>query len=525
VLQENLGLFDTPPSRREIRLALAVLGLFLAAFLVILPLVDVPLGEVTAFVPVIDAVMCVGELIIATLLFAQAAVFRSRALSLLASGFVFIALLLVPHALAFPGAFTPNGLIGDGTNTTAWVMIFRRWGFPLAVILYVLLNRKDQAAQSEMERPQPMVLVGLLSAMVLAVFVTLLATRGVHWLPTMFLNRSNTFFSNLLLANISMLAAAAAAIGILFVNRRSVLDMWLTVALAGWLIQTLWNLPLHARFTVGWYALFVIMLIANLFVLLALIAESNRLYARLALATAARNREHEARMMSMDAVTAAIAHEVGQPLTAVTANAMAGLEWLRRDPPDNLRATKAMRDTLEAATRTTDVVRSIRAMFAKRPIAASEFSLNDLVRETAAFLDRELAGERVALELTLDEELPPVLADRVQIQRVLVNLFTNAIDSLGATRGRVRRIAVRSAPLNREEVLLEVSDTGIGIAPEEKAHIFDAFFTTKATGTGLGLSLCRTIVEEHGGRLWASPGELHGATFHMQLPRGGVPAL
>ena len=162
-------------------------------------------------------------------------------------------------------------------------------------------------------------------------------------------------------------------------------------------------------------------------------------------------------------------------------------------------------------------------MFAKGPGAATEFSLNDLVRETASLLDRELAGAKVSLELALDETLPPILADRVQIQRVLVNLFTNAIESLGATRGRPRRIAIRSMPMDGQDVLLEVSDTGTGIAPEEMEHIFDPFFTTKATGTGLGLSLCRTIVEEHGGRLWASRGEEHGATFHLQLPRSGLP--
>ena len=293
--------------------------------------------------------------------------------------------------------------------------------------------------------------------------------------------------------------------------------MWLLVALSGWLIQSLLIMTLQGRFTAGWYCLFVMMLFSHLVVMLALIAESNRLYARLALSTAARNREREARLMSMDAVAAAISHEVGQPLTAVTTNAMAGLNWLTRARPDPEKAIKALRATIDAGHRTTDVIKSIRAMFAKGPGTATEFSLNDLVRETASLLDRELAGEKVSLQLALDEALPPILADRVQMQRVLVNLFTNAIESLAATRGRPRRIAIRSVPLDGQDVLLEVSDTGIGIAPEEMARIFDAFFTTKATGTGLGLSLCRTIVEEHGGRLWASPGEKHGATFHLQL--------
>ena len=145
--------------------------------------------------------------------------------------------------------------------------------------------------------------------------------------------------------------------------------------------------------------------------------------------------------------------------------------------------------------------------------------------ETASLLDRELAASKVSLQLSLDEALPPILADRVQMQRVLVNLITNAIESLRAISDRPRRIAIRSALLDGKDVLLQVSDTGAGIAPEDIEHIFDAFFTTKATGTGLGLPLCRTIVEDHGGRLWASQGEPYGAIFHLRLPRSGAFAV
>jgi signal transduction histidine kinase len=154
----------------------------------------------------------------------------------------------------------------------------------------------------------------------------------------------------------------------------------------------------------------------------------------------------------------------------------------------------------------------------------TELSLNDLVRETAWLMDRELAAENISLKLALDEALPPVVGSRVQVQRVLVNLFTNAIESLGATRGRPRRISIRSALVDGHEVLLEVSDNGLGIPSEAMSHLFETYFTTKATGTGLGLSLCRTIVEAHGGLLWASQGAAHGATLHLQLPRGELAA-
>ena len=144
-MRDQLGLFDTPPDRHEIRLGFGVVGLLLLLLLAILSLHDVRLIEVPAFIPVIDAIMLVGELITATLLFAQAAVFRSRALLVLATGFVSSALLLIPHALTFPGAFAPNGLLGAGVNSTAWIASIRRGAFPIFIILYVLWQRKESA--------------------------------------------------------------------------------------------------------------------------------------------------------------------------------------------------------------------------------------------------------------------------------------------------------------------------------------------------------------------------------------------
>lgn len=524
MLQDQLGLFDTPPSRKQIRYSMAIVGLLLAFLVAILTLPDLPLGQIDAFIPMIDATTILVDLIIATLLYVQASVFRSRALRALATGYVFTGLMLVPHALTFPGAFAPGGLLGAGVSTTVWIYIFWRTGLPIAIILYVLFNRPDATAPPSTERPAGGTGLAISAAVALVVAITVLTTVGHDVLPQLYISRAASNYPNLLRVNAALIALAVVAMIMLFRQRKSALDLWLLVVMSAWLVQTLLFLSFRGRFTAAWYLTSVVVLLSHLYLMLALIAESSRLYARLALATAARNRERDDRLMSMDAVAAAIAHEVGQPIAAVTTNGMVGLHWLAQTPPNLDKANEALRATIDAGRRTNDVIKSVRTMFAKGPSTASEFNLNQLVRETASLLDRELAGARVSLRLALDESLPPILADRVQIQRVLVNLLTNAIESLDTSSRGPRRIAISSARLNGKKVVLEVSDNGNGIDAGEIEKIFEPFFTTKATGTGLGLSLCRTIVEEHGGRLWASSGEGQGATFHLQLPCGNGPA-
>lgn len=515
---EHLGLFDTPSSPKDIRLGLAIVGLLVAALLLILPIRDIPLPEIEAFIPAFDAFMLLCEIIIASLLFAQASLFRSRALTVLATGYVFVALLHIPHALTYPGIFAEDGLLGAGPNTATWITSVKRGAFPIAVTLYVLLSRSDSPAPLPTLNPGARIAGGVCAAIALATAVTAATTIGHDLLPPL-VDRRNVIYSNLLAVHVVLMVLTTMAIAILFRKRRSVLDMWLMVALSAWLVQLLLNLPLKGSYTIGWYSLYVLIMIANFIVMLALLAEAHRLYARLALSTAARNREREARLMSLEAMAGAISHEVGQPLSAVTTNAMAGLTWLTRSPPDLEKGIEAIRATIEAGHRTFDVVKSTRTLFAREVGAATEIDLNELVRDTASLLNRELGASQVSLRLKLAEELPLIRGNRTQLQQVLINLFTNAIEALHATPSRLRSITVRTTPFPERDVLLEIRDSGPGIRPGAAGQIFDAFFTTKRAGTGLGLSLSRTIVEAHGGRLWALPEADHGAAFCLRLPR------
>lgn len=515
--QDYVGLFDTPPTPKQIRFSWITVALLVVAMLVVLAMPDVRTVELNAVVPVIDSIMLLCDLVIATFLYVQASVFRSRALTVLASGFVFIALLLITHMLTFPGAFAPRGLLGADMSTTGWAYMIRRAAYPIAIVLYVVMRRAELAAEPGQRQPSPLILPGFIAAIVLAVGTTILVTSGHDLLPPMFSDRLRVVRSTLIAGNLTILVLVLTAMVILYRQRRSVLDMWLLVSLVAWLIQLPVNMMTWARYTVGFYAQFALMPTSHLILMLALIGESTRLYVQLALSTAARRRERNALLMSMDAMAATFAHEIGQPFTAVTTNAKAGLNYLTRPSPNVDKAIEALRAALDAGKLTSSVIKSLRAMVATEPGTISEFCSNDLVRQTGQLLHRELEAANVSLDLKLDEALPPVQADRVQVQLVLVNLLMNAIEALAGTR--TRRITVRSAPLDAHAVTIEITDTGRGIATEDMDRIFEAFVTTKVTGTGLGLAIGRVLTEEQGGRLWVSQNADQGATFHLQLPR------
>jgi C4-dicarboxylate-specific signal transduction histidine kinase len=224
------------------------------------------------------------------------------------------------------------------------------------------------------------------------------------------------------------------------------------------------------------------------------------------------------RMSAMGALAASISHEVNQPLAAVVTNADACMMWLSSDPPNLDEARVAVDSIAREGTRASDVVRHIRAMFMKATPERTKVQLNDLIREVGVLVEGAALRNQVLLQTELGADLPATMGDRVQLQQVIVNLILNGIEAMSDVAGRPRRLVIRSEMRNSDEVLVAVRDCGVGIAPQNEKRIFNAFFTTKAQGMGMGLSISHSVIEAHGGRLWASNNSDHGATLQFTLP-------
>jgi C4-dicarboxylate-specific signal transduction histidine kinase len=224
------------------------------------------------------------------------------------------------------------------------------------------------------------------------------------------------------------------------------------------------------------------------------------------------------RISALGALAASISHEVNQPLAAVVTNADACMIWLSSDPPNLEEARTAVDSIAREGTRASEVVRHIRAMFTKTAPERTRVQINDLIREVGTLTEGAALRNQVALRAELAGDLPPVMGDRVQLQQVIVNLILNGIEAMSDVAGRERRLVIRSEMPNSDQVLVAVEDSGIGIDPKNEKRIFDAFFTTKAQGMGMGLSISHSIIESHGGRLWASRNSDYGATIQFTLP-------
>jgi signal transduction histidine kinase len=519
--EHHFVLSSLAPGRAQKRLALGiVLGLLIALYLITGPLSGIQLGAISAFVAVYATAMFVTDSITAILLYAQFSILRSRAILVIASGYLFAALIVVPYTLAFPGVFAPNGVIG-GLQTAAGLYVLWHCGFPIFVIGYALSKDEDPGKWVWHGKARSAIFRSVAWTAVAAAAGALLCIRGEEYLPRIMLDpfHFSPEWPYLVGAPIGLLCISALVV--LWFRRRSVLDLWLMVVMCLYLVEIpLSYYPVPSRYSTGWYAVRIIGFLSSSTVLTVLLYEITSMYARLLGAVVGRRHEREARLITGDAVAASIAHELRQPLTAMVTTADAGLRFLDRSLPNPDKAKEAFKRIAADGHRAGALIGNIRAHFKSDVRERASFPLNTLIQEALALARGDLEKHGIFVEAVPDKQVPEVRGNRVQLQQVLLNLITNAIDAMAA-REEPRVLTVSSAVHEGDGVIVSVADTGAGVSSQDSERIFNPLFTTKSDGMGMGLSICRAIIEAHHGRLWVSPNSPRGAVFQFTLRAGG----
>ena len=520
--EQDFILSSLSPGPVQKRLALAVVIGILVVFVLITagPFSSIRTSPVAAFVPAYATAMFVCDSITAIILYAQFSVLRSRAILVIATGYLFTAMILIPWIMTFPGVFGPSGLIG-GLQSTSWLYFSQHAGLPLFVIGYALSRDADPAKRIWQGTLRSAIGLSVGFTVALVTGVAFFCIAGEAFLPRVVLD---SFHLSPLwpyaAAPVALLSVAALVV--LWLRRHSMLDLWLMVVMCLYAIEIpLSYYPDPVRFSVGWYTVRVIGFFSSTLVLFVLLYEIEALYSKLFGAVLAERRERVARLMTGDAVAATIAHEVKQPLTSMITSATAGFRFLDRSIPNLDRAKQAFKQIVDDGHRAGDVVGSIRMMFRNDARTRTSLDVNELIREALALERGDLQKHQILVQAEPNRQLPEVQGDRVQLQQVLLNLITNAIDAMAA-KEEPRVLRVTSEAHEDDSVMVSVADTGGGINSQDSERVFNPLFTTKSDGMGMGLSICRAIIEAHDGRLWATPNIPRGAVFQFTLRANGA---
>jgi signal transduction histidine kinase len=372
-----------------------------------------------------------------------------------------------------------------------------------------------------------------------SIAATIALVLGLFWfvtqhhdlLPITFVDVRPLSLFRRIVGGVVILVLGCIALCLLWARRRTLLDEWLMVALSAILIEVALASVLSGnRYTVAWYAGRFYQLVAATVVMAVLLVEMTALYANVARsnmllqherlllerAVQAKRREREARLMTGDAVAASIAHEIRQPLTAMVTTADAGLRFLDRSLPTLDKAKEAFKRIVADGHRAGALIGTIRANFKSDLREITSFHLNELIREALALARGDLEKYGIVVQAEPNSELPEVRGNRVQLQQVLLNLIMNAVDAMAASDDP-KILSIKSKPYEGGRVMVAVADTGTGIGSHDIDRIFNPLFTTKPDGMGMGLSICRAIIETHEGRLWFAPNTPRGAVFQFTL--------
>jgi signal transduction histidine kinase len=506
-------LSELAASRDHRRAAVASAALLGIAFCAVLSYAKAQGPLIPGFVPVLDTTLFLTDLVTAVLLYSQFTASRAPAVLALATGYLFTSLVIAVHLLAVLGRFSIPGLPGSSLHATDGLYILWHLGLPLALIVYTALKgaKRPLIADARFAVFLSAAAVALLGSALVLVF-----TSFGRLLPASVAARAYLHWGYLAGPPILLLSGAAGVL--LWWRRSSVLDVWLLVVLWAWLIEASALTLAPERYSVMWYAGYSFALLASSFVLLALLYELTMIYTRLATAEEAHEREHASKRLTLEVIVGSIAHELRQPLTAIVANCDAALELLARGPPDLEETRVALNEISAEGLRAGEILTSIQATLTDAGTAATLIDMGQVVSETVGLLRAELQFHEVLVRLETAAALPRVKGNKGQLLQVMVNLISNAVYAMRDISSRARVLSIRTQLHDPATVAIQVQDSGIGISPALQPRIFEPLVTTKLRGNGLGLTICRSIIEAHQGRialLWAG-GE--GACLQVLLP-------
>jgi PAS domain S-box-containing protein len=634
----EMWLLGAPPTARQTRWVATVAVCQVAALALLAPFASIQVGQINGFIPAVESVVFMTDLVTSVLLFSQFAAHRLSGLLVLACGYLFSALIVIAHALSFPGAFSPIRLPGAGFHTTPWLYWFWHFTFAVALLGYGLM--RNEKSERGLFRGSSLAVIVRSAALVLALVcgLTLLTTAGHDYLPLLFADSDRGLQVNPLVPNLlraSTILACVCAIAVLWLRRRSVLDQWVMIVALAVILEVVivvWLSP--KRFDVGFYAGRLCSLLTSTIVMTVLLVETMRLYSDVArsnedkirrlvdsniigicifdlhrrileandafLSIVAYTRDdvtsgrltftgltppewaevderllaqlvstgtwkpsekaffrkdgsrvpvlvggatfggsgqqgvafvvdlterkraeaelaHANRVSTMGQLTASIAHEVNQPLAALLTNAHTAAHWIGRQPPDLEKTKQSIDRIVSEGRRAADIVSRIRDLSKKAPVQKKGIEINGTILDVIRLVRVSMSDNGVLANVQLAEGLPAILGDKVQLEQVILNLVVNAIEAMSGVE-RSREMLISTSKAQSDGVLITVRDSGPGLPQDNPERVFDAFYTTKTSGLGLGLSICRSIIEAHGGRLWATPNDPYGAVFYLTLP-------
>ena len=392
------------------------------------------LQQIEGFIPATEFVIFVSDLFTAALLLSHARIIGSHRLLVLACGYLFSALIVVSHALTFPGAFAPFGLLGAGLQTTPWLFIFWHLGFPASIIGYACLKDEKRTL------PPSTIYWSAALVVLLALLLTWIVTVHHDILPPLFVDRRTLTSLGNHVTGIDFLTSLLA-LTLLWRRRKSVLDLWLTVALVC-MVAELWvtTFVIGTRFSLGFYASRLLSVTVSVVVLIVLLTESTVLYGRLPNTIALLRRERDNRLMSVDAATAAVAHEISQPLGAITLNISSALQFLKKTPPNLEEANACLTAMAGESEQANDIVRSIRKPFKTAAHQNTLIDINPLVQQVLRMVENDLHVQGVTVSTEFQDDLPQITGDRTLLQQVILNLVKNAIEAMVAGRTAVKTL-------------------------------------------------------------------------------------